>query len=72
MSSYESIYGLSDEERTTIPGLMCEALIAECVPPITETGSVGPWTGYRVLKMVKRKISWILEHSGSLGSTSDS
>ncbi len=45
---------------------MCEALIAECVLPINETGSVGPWTGYGALKMAKRKVSRMLKHSAEL------
>lgn len=59
LSGYESRLDLSEHERSCIPGLMTEALIAECVPPITQTGSVGRWAGYRVLQMVKRKIAWL-------------
>lgn len=59
LSGYESHLELSEQERSCIPRLMTEALIAECVPPITQTGSVGRWAGYRVLQMVKRKIAWL-------------
>lgn len=65
-SGYESVLGLSDEERRALPHLMAEALIAECVPPISETGSVGRWSGYRVLQMVRRKLFWLAEHGDRL------
>ncbi len=58
-TSYETVHALSDTEHRCIPHLMSEALIAECVPPIAQTGSVGPWTGYRVLQMVRRKVEWL-------------
>ena len=41
---------------------MAEALIAECVSPIAATGSVGRWTGFRVLKMVRLKLDWLEMH----------
>ncbi len=59
LSGYESLGSISTEQRPTIPWLMCEALIAECVPPITETGSVGRWAGFRVLQMVQKKLKWL-------------
>lgn len=59
VSGYGDEDPLGDNERRSIPGLMIEALIAECVPPITQTGTVGRWAGYRVLQMAKRKVSWI-------------
>lgn len=63
LSGYESLVPISNEERRCFPWLMSEALIAECVPPITETGSVGRWAGFRVLQMVRRKLTW-LESNG--------
>lgn len=59
LAGYESLSPLTDEERNCVPYLMAEALIAECVPPIQETGSVGPWGGYRVLQMIRRKLDWL-------------
>ncbi len=59
LSGYESQTSLSDGERGVVADLMIEALIAECVTPITETGSVGRWAGFRVLQMVRRKVAWI-------------
>ena len=59
LSGYESLLPLEDGERRSLPHLMAEALIAECVPPITETGSVGRWAGFRVLQMVRRKLRWM-------------
>ena len=66
LSGYESLIPLSEQERSSIPALMIEALTAECVPPITETGSLGRWSGYRVLQMVKRKGGWIAANADRL------
>lgn len=59
LEGYESRWPLTPEERSCLPPLMAEALISECVPPIAETGSVGPWAGFRVLQMVRRKLAWL-------------
>ncbi|MGD2107852.1 MAG: phosphotransferase [Phycisphaerae bacterium] len=66
LSGYESLCPLSEQERACIIDLMIEALIAECVPPITETGSVGRWSGYRVLQMVRRKVGWMKSNADRL------
>lgn len=66
LEGYESRWPLTSEERACIPPLMAEALISECVPPIAETGSVGPWAGYRVLQMVRRKLRWLSENEAKL------
>jgi Ser/Thr protein kinase RdoA (MazF antagonist) len=62
VDGYESRFPITDAERGCIPHLMAEALIAECVPPITHTGSVGRWAGFRVLQMVRRKVKWLTLH----------
>ncbi|MFQ5592016.1 MAG: phosphotransferase enzyme family protein [Phycisphaerae bacterium] len=59
LAGFESLDPLSDEERSSVLSLMAEALVAECVHPIAETGSLGPWAGYRVLCMVERKLAWL-------------
>ena len=66
LQGYESVLPLADEERHCLPNLMVEALVAECVPPITRTGSVGRWAGFRVLQMVRRKVNWMMTHADSL------
>lgn len=66
LDAYQRIRPLPDGEQNAIPHLMAEALIAECVPPIAETGSVGQWAGFRVMKMIRRKLAWISEHAASL------
>lgn len=68
LEGYESVSRLSQAERTCIPHLMIEALTAECVPPIAETGSVGRWSGNRVLQMVRRKGEWIANHAERLSA----
>jgi homoserine kinase type II len=57
---------LSDTERRCLPPLMIEALISECVPPISETGFMGRWSGFRVLQMVRRKVTWLAVHGDRL------
>ena len=69
LAGYESLIRLSAVEFALIPPLMIEALIAECVPPITETGSVGRWAGFRVMQMVRRKIAWMASHGPVLVET---
>jgi len=62
LAGFESVVPLSGDQRACIPDLMTEALISECVGPIAATGSVGQWAGFRVLKMVRRKLRWMSEH----------
>ncbi len=66
LRAYESLRPLSDKQRACIPHLMIEAIISECVLPIYQTGSMGQWTGFRVLKMVRRKVRWIVENGDRL------
>ncbi len=66
LEGYESLVPLSKVERTSVPHLMGEALITECVPPIAETGSVGRWAGFRVLQMVRRKLTWLEQNMDRL------
>ena len=66
VSAYERVQRLGDDDRQALPHLMIEALIAECVQPIAETGSVGRWSGYRVLHMVCRNTAWINANLGRL------
>lgn len=62
LQGYASQTPLSEAQLRSIPHLMIEALISECVPPINQTGSVGQWTGFRVLLMVRRKVTWLQTH----------
>ncbi len=59
LDGYESVHPLSEEERLCLPHLMIESLISECVPPIARTGTVGRWAGFRILQMVRRKVTWL-------------
>lgn len=59
LEGYGSVLTLTPDHRACVPHLMSEALISECVGPIAATGSVGPWSGFRVLKMVRRKLGWM-------------
>jgi Ser/Thr protein kinase RdoA (MazF antagonist) len=53
-------------QRQVIPDLMVEALIAEVALPIAATGSFGHLPGFGVLKMVARKVGWLLENGDHL------
>lgn len=66
LQGYAAAAPLPDGDREYLPNLMAEALVAECVPPITRTGSVGRWAGYRVLQMVRRKVNWLMTHTNTL------
>ena len=47
-------------ERSIFPSLMIEALIVECIIPILNTGSFGRVRGSVFLKMVERKLKWLI------------
>ena len=66
LGGYESVRPMAEEERLCVPHLMIESLIGECVPPIARTGTVGRWAGYRVLRMVRRKLTWLKANSNRL------
>ncbi len=66
LEAYNTHMPLSDLQRACIPQLMIEAIISECVLPIYQTGSMGQWAGFRVLKMVRRKVRWLGEHGAKL------
>jgi Ser/Thr protein kinase RdoA (MazF antagonist) len=68
LAAYTSVRPLSPPEPSALPHLMVEALIAECVPPIAETGSVGQWAGFRVMKMIRRKLAWMSDHAAKLAA----
>jgi len=58
---YLSRRPLEPAQRTIIPQLMVESMIAESVMPIAVTGSFGWLPGFGVLQMVQRKILWLAE-----------
>lgn len=59
VGGYVATSPLAPEEYEAVAPLMIEALIGECVPPIAATGSVGRWSGWRVLRMIRRKVAWM-------------
>jgi Ser/Thr protein kinase RdoA (MazF antagonist) len=63
LGAYETDGALTPAERESIPHLMIEALIAECVVPIARTGSFGHWHGFRFMQMVERKVAWLKKHA---------
>jgi homoserine kinase type II len=56
---YDQVLVLSQAEIKAIPHLMIEALIAEAVLPIAQTGSIGRMEGLSFLHMVLRKVRWM-------------
>lgn len=71
LEGYCSTVELPIAQRAAVPELMIEALIAECVPPITKTGLMGRWPGFRMLQMVRRKVRWLTAQSDRLRSLSE-
>lgn len=59
LAGYASVRDLGEDQWRCLPHLMIEALIAECVPPINQTGLIGPWAGFTVLQTVRRKVAWL-------------
>ena len=57
---------LSRAELRAIPWLMIEALIAESVIPIANTGSFARMEGAGFLFMVERKVRWLQQHADDL------
>lgn len=62
LAGYLTKAALPPEQRSVLPDLMIESLIAECVVPVAATGSLGPMPGFGVLQMVRRKVRWILDN----------
>jgi Ser/Thr protein kinase RdoA (MazF antagonist) len=59
---YDQVLLLSQAEIKTIVHLMIEALIAEAVFPIAQTGGIGRMEGVPFLQMVLRKVRWMESH----------
>ncbi len=59
---YDEVNVISKAEIQAVPYLMCEAMIAEAVLPIAATGSFGRFQGFPFLRMISRKVDWILSH----------
>ncbi|MDP6601894.1 MAG: phosphotransferase [Phycisphaerales bacterium] len=51
---------LMASERTMIPDLMIEAMIVESVIPIARTGMFGTVKGSTFLRMIERKLRWLM------------
>jgi Ser/Thr protein kinase RdoA (MazF antagonist) len=63
---YDQVLLLSQAEIKTMPLLMIEALIAEAVLPIAQTGSIGRVEGLPFLQMVGRKVRWMEQNYDKL------
>jgi homoserine kinase type II len=66
LSAYEENCVPSAGEMATLPKLMIQALIAECVLPIAYTGHFGKIPGYHFLRMVCRKITWLEKNADEI------
>ncbi len=61
LNGYDSVNVIATDELRAVPYLMCEAMIAEAVLPIAATGTFGRFDGVKFLKMIRRKVQWILD-----------
>lgn len=70
LKGYDSVPGcmLSKVELQAIPWLMIETLIAEAAIPIGTTGFLGSSDGLDVLKMIRRKVTWLQQNADRLGN----
>ena len=66
VKGYDEVMLLSQAELDAIPWLMIEALIAEAVFPIAQTGRFSRFEGIAFLKMVKRKTDWLRDQAKRL------
>ena len=66
LRGYDEVMLLSQAELKAVPWLMIEALIAEAVFPIAQTGSFGRMEGLSFLIMVQKKISWLQRNAQRL------
>ncbi|MAE65388.1 MAG: hypothetical protein CMJ18_14040 [Phycisphaeraceae bacterium] len=68
LATYESVPEciVSKAEIEAIPWLMIEALIAESVIPIANTGTFARLEGFSFMRMVERKVQWIETHADEL------
>ncbi len=73
LRAYDSVPNcvLSRAELRTIPWLMIEALIAESVIPIAQTGSFARMDGMGFLLMVERKVRWMQKNAQRLATLLD-
>jgi len=68
LRGYDAVPGcvLSKGELRIIPWLMIEALVAECVIPIANSGRIGRLDGFSFLRMVLRKVAWLEQRAEAL------
>ena len=69
VQGYTSERAIGPEEQACLVYLMVEALIAESVLPIAATGSFGRYQGFRFMKMVRRKVAWMLKNAERLDTS---
>jgi Ser/Thr protein kinase RdoA (MazF antagonist) len=63
---YDQVMLLSEAEIQALPWLMIEALVAEAVLPIAMSGSFGVMDGMAFLRMVRRKVHWLVRNAERL------
>ncbi len=69
LRGYDSVEVITEAEMAAVPYLMCEAMIAEAVLPIAATGSFGRMQGFPFLRMIQRKVHWVLRHRDDIVAT---
>jgi homoserine kinase type II len=68
LRGYDQVQLLTQAEVSVVPLLMIEALIAEAVLPIAQTGTFGRLEGLAFLRMVQRKAAWLAVNAARLVS----
>ncbi len=71
LRGYDEINILSVAELKCVPHLMQEALIAEAVIPVWNTGRFASLDGVSFLRMVRRKVAWIAANAARLAANVD-
>jgi Ser/Thr protein kinase RdoA (MazF antagonist) len=71
LRGYDEMNVLTVAELGCVPWMMSEALIAEVVVPVWNTGRFARLDGFRFLKMILRKVEWLVASGSRLVSDLD-
>ncbi len=66
LRGYDAVHLISTAELRAVPWLMIEAMVVESVFHIAATGSFGHIEGFGFLKMIERKVQWIVQNMDRL------
>ena len=66
LRGYDAVHLISTAELRAVPWLMIEAMVVESAFHIAATGSFGHIEGFGFLKMIERKVQWIVQNMDRL------